>query len=230
MTQTIAPVSRPVERQRPEITDTVMDELTTGVLTSALASGTANFTSFDLAKFPYTLELGSEWTHASNIQASLTCLNLSNNFLVLLPDCIGGLQSLIVLDVSHNRLVALPHSLFSLPKLEALNLSHNNLELLGRQISQLRSLKQLNVHRNPLKELPHTIGQLKQLVDLGLGHLPDVKRLPPSLGLLKPTLKSLWFRGNNDFENVPQHLLMNPQAVLEELLKQMPRSIVACLL
>ena len=52
--QTTVRMERSIERPRPEISDAVMDELTTGVLTSALVSGTANFTSFDLSKFPYT--------------------------------------------------------------------------------------------------------------------------------------------------------------------------------
>ncbi|KZT41807.1 hypothetical protein SISSUDRAFT_1016912 [Sistotremastrum suecicum HHB10207 ss-3] len=58
---------------------------------------------------------------------SLKLLDLHNNKLTSLPDCITDLVYLTNLDLSQNLLTSLPRNLASLPMLAALSVSHNRL-------------------------------------------------------------------------------------------------------
>jgi Leucine-rich repeat (LRR) protein len=80
----------------------------------------------------------------------LTHLDLSYNFLSVLPMGIGLIEQLKQLDLSHNRLQEVPVGLYDSLTLEVLDLSYNALEQLPDDLAEITTLQQLILSGNPL--------------------------------------------------------------------------------
>jgi Leucine-rich repeat (LRR) protein len=143
-----------------------------------------------------------------------------------LPPEIGELAALTYMDLTSNALEELPDTFFRLAALETLYLSNNRLSALSERIQRLARLAVLHLHNNRFQSLPCNLGRLVGLRDLGIGYQPELRTLPPSLSLLRGRLKSLWFRGQNHFENVKltSHSA-GPEAVLDQLHGQLQHAL-----
>ena len=114
--------------------------------------------------------------------SSLSTLDLSNMSLPLfghlsLPDTIGKLKNLKHLDVSNNRLKYLPECIGDLTGLQILKLKGCHIGSLPESIGNLENLQELDLFENDIFYLPKCIGNLKSLQILNLRHT-KVKSLP----------------------------------------------------
>lgn len=80
----------------------------------------------------------------------VTHLNLSYNFLTILPTGVGLMEKLQWLDLSHNEFAELPKGLCDSLTLETIDLSHNQLVYLPVELAEITSLQQLILTGNPL--------------------------------------------------------------------------------
>ncbi len=93
-------------------------------------------------------------------------LDISDNSLRELPECLGQLTKLHSLYVRGNQLTELPECLGQLTKLQSLDVSSNQLTELPEWLSQLTNLQSLYVGWTQLRELPECLGQLTKLQSL----------------------------------------------------------------
>ncbi|KAG5564705.1 hypothetical protein RHGRI_000784 [Rhododendron griersonianum] len=140
------------------------------------------------------------------IQASscLKELNLEDCHLSYLPDEIGNLISLRTLNLTQNKLSTLPDCICILTCLKRLHLDNNNVSHLPSGIGRLTSLEILNLARNSLCTLPHTIGKLSCLKKLLVGN-NKLSHLPSEIGDLD-SLEALHLRCNNGFRALPESI------------------------
>jgi Leucine-rich repeat (LRR) protein len=114
--------------------------------------------------------------------AALTCLNLSHNQLLTIPEDIVFLSLLQELDLSYNRLYGGSVCL-SLPRIQVLRLSYNSLKVTPPRLTTLTHLRVLHLDHTELCELPKGMGSLRSLEVLHLEHnflkalVPDVFHL-----------------------------------------------------
>ena len=123
-----------------------------------------------------------------------TELDLSYNYLRILPQEIGQLTALRELNLTHNTLTALPPEISQLTALQDLNLTENQLTTLPPEIGQLTALTSLDLYGNCLTILPPEIGQLIVLPSLDLRN-NRLTTLPSEIGQLT-NLQSLNLRDN----------------------------------
>ena len=90
-------------------------------------------------------------------------LNLSRNFLQVLPDSVYTLNHLTLLNLSDNQFSSIPNDIGNLKTLVKLRLAQNQLQSLPTTIGKLKFLKELDVSENKLKRLPTQIKGLKSL-------------------------------------------------------------------
>jgi len=119
-----------------------------------------NLDRLELKEFP--LEL-------FELKDSLHELDLSNNFIIKLPQNIGDFIHLEDLSLRNNKISALPNSITKLNKLRYLDLGHNELKTLPRDFGNLTALKKLDIRSNKLNQLPASIGNLNNLNELLMG-------------------------------------------------------------
>ncbi|OWZ14588.1 TKL protein kinase [Phytophthora megakarya] len=98
--------------------------------------------------------------------SQLQLLDLSNNYLRVLPTEIGHLRRLEVLHLSINALQELPDELTQLPRLRELICDHNQLEQLPLRLGSLMQLTKLNVSSNRLRSLPTSLMEMIRLHSL----------------------------------------------------------------
>ncbi|GLT58763.1 hypothetical protein SLA2020_316310 [Shorea laevis] len=139
---------------------------------------------------------------------SLQSLDLSNNFLSLIPvgffsGC-GGIGGLKLLDISKNRLVGSLPAFQNFVRLEFLDLSHNSLSgKIDSQLSQLVSLIALNLSFNSFSgSIPEAIGNLSKLQLLVLSSNNLSGEIPKSLSSIS-TLQRFAANQNNFSGTVP---------------------------
>ena len=110
---------------------------------------------------------------------------LANNGLKELPNNMHQtLTRLLRLDVSQNALTWIDDCIGNMESLEELNLQYNRLAALNPRITELKKLTILNVGGNSLRALPPAIGRLRKLVILGAEN-NAINMLPPSIYELK---------------------------------------------
>jgi Leucine-rich repeat (LRR) protein len=80
----------------------------------------------------------------------VTQLDLSYNFLTILPTGVGLMEKLQWLNLSHNELADLPKGLSDSLTIETLDLSHNRLMYLPVELAEIPSLQHLILTGNPL--------------------------------------------------------------------------------
>ncbi len=139
----------------------------------------------------------NEWLlkKIENAKASgVATLDLSKEYLTILPPEIGQLTNLTELDLSANQLTTLPPEICQLRNLKKLTLWQNRLTALPKEISQLTNLIWLNLDSNRLTILPIELFQLKRLTLLAINH-NQLSILPSEICQL-PKLKELYLHGN----------------------------------
>ncbi|XP_048727873.1 malignant fibrous histiocytoma-amplified sequence 1 homolog isoform X3 [Ostrea edulis] len=90
-------------------------------------------------------------------------LNLSRNFLNVLPRSVYNLNHLTLLNLSDNQFNSLPDELGNLKSLTKLRLANNQIHFLPLTIGNLKNLKELDVSFNKLKRFPINIKGLRNL-------------------------------------------------------------------
>ncbi|XP_035720020.1 leucine-rich repeat-containing protein 59-like [Vespa mandarinia] len=80
----------------------------------------------------------------------LTYLDLSNNFLVTLPNNFVILKQILKLDLSKNMLTEIPENFGEMTQLKYLDLYANQISRLPLSLSELKNLRWLDLKENPL--------------------------------------------------------------------------------
>ncbi|KAL2713837.1 leucine-rich repeat-containing protein 59-like [Vespula squamosa] len=80
----------------------------------------------------------------------LTYLDLSNNFLVTLPNNFVILKQILKLDLSKNMLTEIPENFGEMTQLRYLDLYANQISRLPLSLSELKNLRWLDLKENPL--------------------------------------------------------------------------------
>lgn len=89
-----------------------------------------------------------------------TELNIMNEGLSELPDCVGNLTNLTRISAWNNNLTSLPNSIGDLINLEEAYFNDNMLESIPESAGNLKSLQFLYLDNNELSSLPETIKNL----------------------------------------------------------------------
>lgn len=130
-------------------------------------------------------------------------MNLSCNFLSVLPKNAYNLTRLTILDLSKNQFATLPDELGNVRSLVSLKLSHNALISIPTTISNLVNLRELFVADNKLRHLPITIKGLKNLITLDV-EKNEIKKLPDEIcELTELTTLNI---AKNQIHSLPMHL------------------------
>jgi internalin A len=114
---------------------------------------------------PYLHSIEMEYNKLETVpknikKLNLVNLNISNNYIQILPKEIFLIKTLYFFDVSGNLLKEIPDIYEKLDNLIIFDISHNLLYKLPESISNLINLRELNVSWNNLWILPHTIKKL----------------------------------------------------------------------
>lgn len=152
-----------------------------------------------------SFSLKSHLSYSVSYLSKLKSLDLSCNYLTILPDLFNFLSHLKHLDLSWNDFSSFPKELTKLKNQKILNLkmSHNEIKNIPEWIGTLKSLKYLDLSYNTIKTIPESIGLLNSLEELNLqGN--NLQEIPPSLGLLT-SLKRLWL-SNNNIREIPDSI------------------------
>ncbi len=131
-------------------------------------------------------------------------LNLSNNYLTLLPEQIGLLENLTHLNLSNNQLRSIPMSIGLLEYLTHLNLSNNQFKWLPIQINQLETLTHLNLSNNQFISFQEPIDLPQNLTDLDLSN-NQFTSISEEIDQFKH-LTMLDLSGNSKLESLPNDL------------------------
>lgn len=105
------------------------------------------------------LELGFIPKELAEIANQVIELNLSNNFIQVIPEWIKEFNSLKYLDLSKNKFTTVNRSLGELTSLVMLDLSSNEFKHLPDTICQLKNLEKLACHFVDLESLPRCLFQ-----------------------------------------------------------------------
>jgi len=103
---------------------------------------------------------------------NLQSLNVFQNELQFLPDCMSFLSVLQVLNLSHNQFEIVPEELYGLKLLKQVDLHHNKIKELNPSIAALKELQVLDLHENLIETLPKELLELKNLKKLVLKKNP----------------------------------------------------------
>ncbi|XP_030437387.1 PH domain leucine-rich repeat-containing protein phosphatase 2 isoform X4 [Gopherus evgoodei] len=130
------------------------------------------------------------------VPSLLTCLEISRNQLLCIPDWACEAKKLEVLDMSYNLLTELPSSKLSkLEQLEELNLSGNKLKTIPTTIANCKQLHTLIAHSNEISIFPEILHLPRiQFVDLSCNELTEIM-IPE---VLPATLQELDLTGNTN--------------------------------
>ena len=133
--------------------------------------------------------------------SQLRVLELDDNSLTDLPDCVRLLTNLESLSLANNQLVVLPKTIGSLKKLKELRLDGNQLAKVPAELHMLRELRELSLLNNQLSGIPEAFSSLSKLTHLSLAenrldHVPGAVRKLSSL-------KSLNL-GHNQISKLPK--------------------------
>ena len=96
----------------------------------------------------------------------LESLDLSHNIIGKISKKVTNLQNLKILNLSDNYISVLPYFLKDIKHLEELHLNNNKIELIPSSIQFFTSLKILNLSQNIIERLPMEIGLMNKLESL----------------------------------------------------------------
>ena len=90
---------------------------------------------------------------------TLAELNLSNNQLIKLDNCIGR-YNLHVLMIDHNKLIEFPCQITQCQALEKLYVNDNLITIIPESLRKIKTLKEFNVSNNPLISIPRSFHKM----------------------------------------------------------------------
>ena len=132
--------------------------------------------------------------------SSILYLSLVNNSITEYPGVLPS--SLTTLDLSENFILSIPEKLLLLnSSLMKLYLRENHLEYLPASIVNLNQLKVFDISKNRLRQLPDGIGQLKSMVSLNISY-NELTTLPKSIANLSDSDTHL-LCGENPLQKPP---------------------------
>jgi Leucine-rich repeat (LRR) protein len=100
-------------------------------------------------------------------------LLLNDNNLLTLDISTTRLADLTLVDLSNNKLKTIPECIFVLTKLQTLRLGENDLQFVHADICKLKTLKHLSLKGNPsLEFLPPALGLVTSLVECDVSQCP----------------------------------------------------------
>ncbi|XP_078446922.1 LRR/ubiquitin-like domain protein [Wolffia australiana] len=138
---------------------------------------------------------GINWEAMSCLN-SLTCLNLSQNHLTILPSLLCTLTSLTQLDVSSNKLTNLPDEVGCLTQIQVLKAGSNRIVSIPSSIGNCLSLIEIDLSSNLLDRLPDSLGSLANLKSLSLRN-NGIRSLPATLLKMCCQLSTLDLHGTH---------------------------------
>lgn len=144
-------------------------------------------------------------------------LNLSYNYLVVMPPLFFNFVHLQILNVSNNNIDTLCPELQYLEQLTDLDLSCNQLRAVPDQLGKIPNLQKLKLNQNKLAILPDSIGGLGKLIQLSLSD-NFLKRLPDSVAKLT-ALRKLYL-DNNELEEITNETCAGLRSLREIFLNQ----------
>lgn len=97
---------------------------------------------------------------------NLELLNLSHNFIPLIPDSITNIKSLTYLDMDRNQIKEIPNTISGLKFLQTLRLENNQILSIPNAIGELENLKEFFVKNNSIQNLPASIASLPLRVNI----------------------------------------------------------------
>lgn len=128
---------------------------------------------------------------------SLTSLDLSNNQLAYIPDCITACAPLVRLVLNTNEIQQLPDAIVAMPNLEVLHVGNNRIRVLPDEIGSLVSIRSLKVDWNALEELPPSFAELCNLEEFTAEGCP--MRIPTQEVIIRgPTAVRRWCETSTD--------------------------------
>jgi Leucine-rich repeat (LRR) protein len=131
-------------------------------------------------------------------------LDMKNNRLTRIPECISSLTLLKSLDVSLNHIDYIDKGIGQCIRLRSLNVSRNRLESLPSNLSNCVMLEQIIADQNRLATLPET---LIDLIAISIIDVRDNQLTSIPLGLCRvPTLNKIHCEGNNDLIVAPENM------------------------
>ena len=154
-----------------------------------------------------TLDLShNTWTvippELSQFSTTLLHLDMKNNRLTQIPECISSLILLQTLDVSLNQIEYIDKGIGQCIRLRSLNVSRNKIESLPPQLPIM--LEQIIADHNRLTTLPET---LTDLIAISIIDVRDNQLKSIPLGLCRvPTLRRVLCEGNNDLTVAPENM------------------------
>ncbi|MBY0353535.1 leucine-rich repeat domain-containing protein [Candidatus Babeliales bacterium] len=199
------------------------------IFTNAKAANTLMITCKDITD-PAGLEKFKNYFAKYNMP--VIKINLTQNKLHSLPDCLVGWPELRYIDVSHNQFAIVPNVLSSCAELRELNISYNKIKSFvipykSGERSEIDSkdfwqedgfpvLSELNLAHNRLAVMPENIHVLEQLVKLDVS-FNRLTYLPESIGDM-PSLQELYLHGGGTGK-VPDNTITSLPASFEKLKK-----------
>ena len=129
--------------------------------------------------------------------SQLSCLqrlNLQNNMLSAVDDCIFQLTTLVNLDVSGNLLRSITGLFSALSEMVACDISNNKIAFQENDFQGASRLQSLNISKNSVDEFPESVGCLCSLQSLSANHC-RICVIPASF-LLLSQLNDLSLDGN----------------------------------
>jgi len=135
---------------------------------------------------------------------TLLILDMKNNRLAQVPECISSLTLLKSLDVSFNQIEFIDKGIGQCIRLRSLIVSRNRLESLPSQLSNCVMLEQIIADQNRLTTLPEA---LMNLIAISMIDVRDNQLISIPLGLCRvPTLNKILCEGNNDLIVAPENM------------------------
>lgn len=123
---------------------------------------------------------------------NIRVLDLTSNFIQVLPKHVNQLKSLEVIKLANNEIISLPKEILDIKTLKYLNIARNQISEIPEPISLLHNLTTLDISGNKLKQFPLGIADLS-LIKLKCGNL-NLTDIPDVIFSIK-SLESLDLRG-----------------------------------
>jgi Leucine-rich repeat (LRR) protein len=158
--------------------------------------------------------------------SSIEHLSLSNNQIIDITG-IRQLSTLEILDVSENFIEIVPDVLTQGSSLKKLILRGNSLQRLPSSIGEIKSLKWLDVSKNILKKLPNEIGKLNNLRYLNISW-NDLTALPEDITKLQNLKQEAFYCGENPLQKPPYEVAVKGLEVIESYFKALNGGSTSC--